>query len=76
MDHSTDRPARTQPPMSSQAFAEWGAGAYAYLKPQTDQGVSGYGIYAADGRHLAFVENQDTAKALVLQNELVPVSVH
>ncbi|NQV99443.1 MAG: DUF1150 family protein [Rhodospirillales bacterium] len=67
--------AKNQPPMSSQAFAEWGAGAFAYLKPEHEQGINGYAIYAADGRHLAFVENRDTAKALVLQNQLMPVYV-
>ena len=76
MNRPSNRRAQNHLAMSSQAFAEWGAGAYAYLKPEKDGGVSGYAIYAADGRHLAFVENQELAQALVLQNELVPVFVH
>ena len=76
MNSSPNRRGQNHLPMSSQAFAEWGAGAYAYLKPEKDGGVSGYAIYGADGRHLAFVESQETAQALVLQNELVPVFVH
>ena len=61
--------------MSSQDFANWGAEVFAYLKPDREQGVSGYAIYSADGRHLAFVEDRDLAKALVLQNELTPMDV-
>lgn len=76
MDRSADRHANSHMPMSPQAFADWGAGAFAYLKPEKDGGISGYAIYGADGRHLAFVENQETAKALILQNELTPVFVH
>ncbi len=76
MDHPNSRRAGNQPPMSTQAFAEWGAGAFAYLKPEQEKGVAGYAIYGADGRHLAFVKNQETARALVLQNELMPVYVH
>ena len=62
--------------MSPQDFANWGAGAYAYLKPEQEEGVDGYAIYSADGRHLAFAENKQTAAALVLENELLPVDVH
>lgn len=76
MDHPASIYAQNKLPMSSQAFADWGSGAFAYLKPENNEGVSGYAIYGANGRHLAFVENQETAKALVLQNELMPVSVH
>jgi len=63
-------------PMSQQAFAQWGSNAFAYLKPEKEGNVAGYAIYAADGRHLAFVENRDAAQMLVLENELMPVFVH
>lgn len=62
-------------PMSSQAFANWGSEAFAYLKPELEGSISGYAIYAADGRHLAFTENRDIAKALVIQNDLIPVDI-
>jgi len=62
--------------MSSQDFANWGSEAFAYLKPEREEGIPGYAIYSADGRHLAFVADRDLAKALVLQHELMPVDVH
>jgi hypothetical protein len=38
-------------------------------------GVPGYAIYSAYGRYLAFAEDQNVAKALILQNELIPLLV-
>ena len=61
--------------MASQDFANWGTEAVAYLKPEHEDGIDGYAIYSADGQHLAFVEDRNSAKALVLENELVPVYV-
>jgi len=61
--------------MATQDFANWGIEAIAYLKPEREDGVAGYAIYSADGRHLAFAKDQNIAKALVLQNELVPMFV-
>ncbi len=76
MEKSEIQSPRKQLPMSQQAFAEWGSGAFAYVKPETDGGINGYAIYAADGRHLAFVASRDAAQVLVMQNELLPVYVH
>ena len=38
-------------------------------------GIPGYAIYSADGRYLAFAEDQNVAKVLILQHELIPVFV-
>jgi hypothetical protein len=61
--------------MATQDFANWAIETIAYLKPEHEGGVSGYAIYSADGRHLAFAEDLKIAQALVLQNELVPMFV-
>jgi hypothetical protein len=61
--------------MATQDFANWGIEDIAYLKPESEGGVAGYAIYSADGRHLAFAENRNVAKALVLENQLVPLFV-
>ena len=61
--------------MTSQDFTNWGTDTVAYLKPEHQDGIAGYAIYSADGQHLAFVEDRNHAKALVLENELVPVYV-
>ncbi len=76
MENTPTQHSKTHMPMSAQDFAQWGSNAFAYLKPTKDGNVSGYAIYAADGRHLAFVENRDAAQMLVLENELFPVYVH
>ena len=61
--------------MATHDFANWGIETIAYLKPEREGGVSGYAIYSADGRHLAFVKDRNIAKAVALQNELVPMFV-
>jgi hypothetical protein len=61
--------------MANQDFANWGIETVAYLKPEHEGGVAGYAIYTADGRYLAFTEDRNIAKALALQNELVPMFV-
>ena len=61
--------------MASQDFTNWGTDTVAYLKPEHQDGIAGYAIYSADGQHLAFVEDRNRAKALVLENEMVPVYV-
>jgi hypothetical protein len=61
--------------MATQDFANWGLETIAYLKAESEGGVAGYAIYSANGRHLAFAEDCNIAKALVLQSELVPVFV-
>jgi len=75
MENTVINQKHPEAPMSTQDFANWGADVFAYLKPERDGKVSGYGIYAANGRHLAFAEDREIAKALVMQNELIPIDI-
>ncbi len=75
MENTANNQKHDHLPMSPHAFANWGAEAFAYLKPEQEGNVSGYAIYAADGRHLAFTPDRELAKALVIQNELIPVDI-
>ena len=75
MEYPTNSESFNDLSMASQDFANWGTEAVAYLKPEHEDGIAGYAIYSGDGQHLAFVEDRNHAKALVLENELVPVYV-
>ena len=75
MEYPTNSESFNDLSMASQDFANWGTESVAYLKPEHEDGIAGYAIYSADGQHLAFVEDRNYAKALVLENELVPVYV-
>jgi hypothetical protein len=39
-------------------------------------GVQGFEIHGADGTPMAIVGDRDMAVAVVVQNEMLPVSVH
>lgn len=53
-----------------------GLGDIAYVRPVTDAGESGFGVFAADGAPLAMFDERDVAFAAARQNDLVPFSVH
>ncbi|MBC8267420.1 MAG: DUF1150 family protein [Rhodospirillaceae bacterium] len=62
--------------MSVADFALYGTEDVAYVKPVIVDGEALFGIYAADGQHLAFIEGRDLADATVRQNDMEPLSVH
>jgi hypothetical protein len=62
--------------LSTAELAGLGLQRLAYVKQVTVEGMPGYGIFAADGTQMAVVDDRDMAFAVVLQNELQPVSVH
>ncbi|MHA1564768.1 MAG: DUF1150 family protein [Alphaproteobacteria bacterium] len=63
--------------MSAREFALLGLEALAYVKPKkgTDASQS-FSIHTADGMEVAVVADRELALATVLQNDLIPVSVH
>lgn len=63
-------------PLSPKEFANLGAPIMAYVRPVTEDGQTGYGIYSADGRQMTVVANRELAFASALQHDLQPVSVH
>ena len=63
--------------MSAREFALLGMEALAYVKPkQGDDDAVYFAIHTADGNEVAVVADRDVALATVLQNDLIPVSVH
>jgi hypothetical protein len=62
--------------ISEQQLAALGVSHIAYLKPVTVNGMQGIAIHAADGTPMAVAGNWEIAAAVVLQHEMVPLSVH
>lgn len=63
--------------MSAREFALLGMEAFAYVKPkQGDNDAVTFAIHTADGNEVAVVADRELALATVLQNDLIPVSVH
>jgi hypothetical protein len=58
------------------AFAAFGNGQLAYIKPVNVEGEDAFAVHSADGQQLAVVTDRDVAFTLVRQNDLDPVSVH
>ena len=48
----------------------------AYIKPVTDEGLTAYAVFAADGQPLAVAPSRDIAIVVIRQNGLVPVDAH
>jgi hypothetical protein len=62
--------------ISEQQLAALGVSHIAYLKPVMINGTPGIAIHAADGTPMAVSGNRDIAAAVVMQNEMLPLSVH
>ena len=62
--------------LSIQDFLGLGLQQVAYIKPVKMNGVEAYGIHAADGTPLAFHADEDIAHALMVQNDLEPMTLH
>lgn len=57
-------------------LAKLGVNSIAYIKERIVDDRSLWFIYAAEGTQLAYTDDKNKAISLVLDNELVPVSVH
>lgn len=63
--------------LNSQQLAGFGLEQLAYIKKvQLAQGLTGFGIFSADGRPVAVAETVEMAEAVIRQNELEPVHIH
>lgn len=57
-------------------LAKLGVNSIVYIKERIVDDRSLWFIYAAEGTQLAYTDDKNKAISLVLDNELVPVSVH
>ncbi len=62
--------------LSEQQLAALGVSHIAYVKPVLVNGVQGFAIHAADGTPMAVAGNREVAVAAVVQQEMLPLSVH
>lgn len=62
--------------LSPADLAAFGLNELAYVRPHTLQGVDAFAIHGADGSRLAVVPTEEIAVAVILQNDLVPVTLH
>jgi hypothetical protein len=62
--------------ISEQQLAALGVSHIAYLKPVVVNGMQGIAIHAADGTPMAVAGNREIAAAVVMQHEMLPLSVH
>lgn len=63
--------------LNSQQLAGIGLEQIAYIKKvELAQGLTGFGIFSADGRPVAVAETVEMAQAVIRQNELEPVHIH
>lgn len=85
--NSGDRPELPQPSaqevaafdvrhLSEQQLQALGVSHIAYVKPVMVNGVQGFAIHAADGTPMAIAGNREVAVAAVMQQEMLPFSVH
>jgi hypothetical protein len=63
--------------LNSQQLAGVGLEQMAYIKKvQLAQGLTGFGIFSADGRPVAVAETVEMAEAVIRQHELEPVHIN
>lgn len=62
--------------VTTDELAKLGVNSVAYIKQRTVNNKKMWFIYAAEGTELAYTDDEKKAISLILDNELVPVSVH
>lgn len=62
--------------MTAREFYTLGVQDIAYVKSVTENGVTAWGVFAADGTRLGLMESRELAFAALKQHDLEPVSVH
>ena len=63
--------------LSSKELAAIGLEQVAYIKKVAlPEGLTGFGIFSADGHAVAMAQTAELAEALIRQHELEPVQVH
>ncbi|CAK0760464.1 DUF1150 family protein [Azospirillaceae bacterium] len=66
----------SQRTLTPKEFVAFGLNVVAFVKPVRIRGVTGYGIFAADGTPLTVLTERETAVAAIRQNNMEPLSVH
>ena len=62
--------------LSPQDFAGLGLNQIAYVREIELEGHRGFAIHAADGQRLTVVPTHEAAIAVIVRNDLEPVTVH
>jgi hypothetical protein len=62
--------------LSAQDFAGLGLNQIAYVRPIEHDGQKGFAVHAANGQRLTIVPTREAAIAVIVHNELEPVTVH
>jgi hypothetical protein len=62
--------------LSEAQLAQLGMTQIAYVRPVIVNGEAGFAIHAADGTPMAVAGDRDVAIAAILQQDMVPVTVH
>lgn len=62
--------------ISADDLAKLGVNTVAYIKQKIVDRRKMWFIYAAEGTELAYTDDENKAISLVIDNELIPVSVH
>lgn len=62
--------------ITAEDLAEMGVNSIAYIKEKVVDHRKMWFIYAAEGTELAYTDDENKAISLVIDNELIPVSVH
>ena len=62
--------------ITAEDLAKLGVNTVAYIKKKIVDQRKMWFIYAAEGTELAYTDDENKAVSLVIDNELIPVSVH
>lgn len=67
---------RPSPDLSPQALLSLGVDELVYIKAVVVDGHTAYGLFGADGSHLAMFQSREHAAIAARRNDYEPVSVH
>ena len=62
--------------ITAEQLGKLGVSQIAYIKPVTVNGTHVFAIHAADGTPMALIEDQASAVAAIVQQEMFPSLVH
>jgi hypothetical protein len=62
--------------ISQEDLAALGLQDIAYIRPIVHEGEEAFEIHGADGRTLALAASEDAATAIILRNDMTPVSLN
>lgn len=62
--------------ITAEELAKIGVNSVAYIRRRVVDNKDMWFVYAAEGTELAYTDDKNKAISLILDNELIPVSVH